>query len=171
MVAELHNADETLAWEHQNVTCKIGENAKDIADLESLTMDYWELPGEMRDYVHAFTWRAFTAGNYGFFFLAYLKSRPVGKAYLSIAGDAGTCSLWAVFVKPEARGLGIGSHLTRLALRHAQHIGRRKVALMSTEMGHPVYERHGFHSVCRIPVYADTPTLSTLQGVQAPKLE
>ena len=168
MIAELHNPEEGLAWEYRDVTYIIAENAKDIADFESLTMAYWDLPGEMREYVHAFTWRAFTAGNCGFFFLAYLGSKPVGKAYLSMLGDAGCSSLWAVFVKPEARGLGIGSHLTRLVLQHAQKIGRRKVALMSTEMGRPVYERHGFQTVCQIPVYADTPTLSTLQGVQTP---
>ena len=165
MIAEVSNEGERPSWEHRGVNYKLAANPEDIADFEEVTMVYWDLPDEARDYVHSFTWRAFEAGDCGLFFLAFRGSEPVGKAYLSLRGHPGTSSLWAVFVKPEARGLGIGSHLTRLALWHAANIGRNQVVLMSTEMGRSVYQRYGFSEICEMPVYSDTAVFTTLQGV------
>lgn len=49
-----------------------------------------------------------------------------------------------VFVRPDARGHGLGTRLTSIAIKHLQRAGCETVLLASTELGRPIYDRLGF---------------------------
>jgi len=98
--------------------------------------------------------------------LAYKGEEPVGKAYLSLQGLDDTASIWGVYVKSTARGYGIGSKLTQLAIERAAELGKSRVVLGSSEMGLNVYRRIGFKETRALAVYASTSFPTALQGAQ-----
>lgn len=51
-----------------------------------------------------------------------------------------------MYTRPDYRGLGIGSEITRAAIAQAEVAGVRRVWLDATEEGRPVYEKAGFSS-------------------------
>ena len=76
----------------------------------------------------------------GELFVADLDGDPVGVASCVAFGDSGWVG--GVAVVPEARGRGVGSDLTRSALRWLS--GKRTVQLLSTPKAVPLYRRLGF---------------------------
>jgi GNAT superfamily N-acetyltransferase len=49
-----------------------------------------------------------------------------------------------VFVRPDARGHGLGTRLTSVALDVLQRAGCDTIVLAATDLGRPIYERMGF---------------------------
>lgn len=142
------------------------EDEEGLLPCEELIMEYWTLSVAARPYVRCFLHNAFRSGNRGIWILAFKEQRAVGKVYLSLLGEESTASVWGVYVRPEARGFGVGSTLTQLAMDKARDLGRKWVLLISTQMGMGVYHRLGFKDLCSIPVFANTPVLPALQGIQ-----
>jgi ribosomal-protein-alanine N-acetyltransferase len=89
-----------------------------------------------------------------------LRNRSVCHIYLVRTPDsavAGFCAFWFVFdeihinnvaMRPQFRGLGIGSTLLRHVLAEARRLGARRATLevrASNEGARRLYERLGFH--------------------------
>ena len=53
-------------------------------------------------------------------------------------------SIWDMIVRPEAQRRGVGTAILERLLERAA--GRTIVALVATEAGRPLYERHGFRT-------------------------
>lgn len=128
---------------------------------EDLITSYWELREESRAYVFGVN-RWADEQELGVRWVAYLDERPVGKVYLSWAGVADTAAIFAVYVHPSARGLGVATRLTQLAIAKAAETGRSRVVLHSSEVAVQLYRRMGFVERCGLPVYATT-SLHSLQ--------
>jgi len=137
-----------------------------LTDFEDLIARYWDLSDETRPYVDACIRRAFESGDRGAWLLAYKDEEPVGKAFLSLQGLDDTASIWGVYVKSTARGYGVGTRLTELALRRAAELGKSRVVLGSSEMGLNVYRRIGFKETRVLAVYASASFPKALQGAQ-----
>jgi len=148
------------------ITYKEAGDEWSLADFEDLIAQYWDLPDETRPYVDGCIRRAFEFGDRGVWLLAYKGQEPVGKAYLSLQGLDDTASIWGVYVKSTARGYGIGSRLTELALERAAELGKSRVVLGSSEMGLNVYRRIGFKETRVLAVYASVSFPTALQGAQ-----
>ena len=148
------------------IVYKEANDERGLADFEDLIARYWDLPDETRPYVDGCIRRAFEFGDRGLWLLAYKAEEPVGKAYLSLQGSDDTASIWGVYVKSTARGYGIGSRLTELALERAAELGKSRVVLGSSEMGLNVYRRIGFKETRALAVYASASFPTALQGTQ-----
>lgn len=148
------------------ITCLEVKDEETLKDFEDLIAEYWGLPQETHAYVDGFTRWAFRMGNRGVWLLAYQNSKAVAKAYLSIQGPDDTASIWGVYVKPEARGYGIATTLTALALRRAAELGKRRVVLAASQMARNLYRRIGFKESCVLLVYASAALPVPLQGLQ-----
>jgi GNAT superfamily N-acetyltransferase len=53
------------------------------------------------------------------------------------------------YVKPAARGRGVGRHLLEAALGSADELGIRRFSLFATDAGKPLYVKEGFASTER----------------------
>lgn len=71
--------------------------------------------------------------------------------------DDGLAGLYCVATLPEARGQGLGAHVTAEPLRRAHALGYRVGVLQSSEAGHPVYRRLGFQDVGAVPLFVRMP--------------
>lgn len=123
-------------------------------DYAELIYAYWELPEESRDLVAEVNrfWGPGKAPVHRW--VAYLDGRPIGKALLSFAAPDGVAAIYGMSVQPEARGRGVASGLTTVALEKARSRGCHRVVLHSTEMAAGVYTRAGFVERCPLAVYA-----------------
>jgi GNAT superfamily N-acetyltransferase len=70
------------------------------------------------------------------------EGRVVATAVATSYGETGWIA--HVFVKPELRGLHLGTRMTAVALRVLQRAGCETILLAATELGRPIYERLGF---------------------------
>ena len=88
---------------------------------------------------------------------------------LSLAAPAGVAAIYGMSVRPEARGKGVASAFTNIAIERAQSVGCTRVVLHSSEMAIGVYERAGFTKQCEMTVYANAPVWRTVrrEGVRA----
>lgn len=84
-------------------------------------------------------------------YLGRLNGLPVGTSALFT--HAGVAGLYGVAALSELRGRGIGSALSRVALREAWALGCRMAVLESSPLGYPVYSRLGFREMCRLRSY------------------
>jgi ribosomal protein S18 acetylase RimI-like enzyme len=84
--------------------------------------------------------------------IAYLGGAPVAAAALFIG--AGVAGIYNVCTVPEARGRGIGSAVTAVAIDAAVADGLDLAVLGASDMGYSVYERLGFREVSRLRSYA-----------------
>ena len=81
---------------------------------------------------------------------------------MSYLGRKDTAAIFGVYVRPTARGYGIASTLTEVAITRAAERGRRRVVLHASEMAVHMYRRLGFIDRCMLPIYATT----ALHGMQ-----
>jgi GNAT superfamily N-acetyltransferase len=65
--------------------------------------------------------------------------------------------VYCVATRPEARGKGVGSHMTAEPLRLASQWGYKTGVLQSSQSGHSVYLRLGFEDRGAIPVFMRDP--------------
>lgn len=128
---------------------------------EHLINSYWELPEGSRAYVFGIN-RWGDEQGLGVRWVAYRDDHPVGKVYLSWPGAEDTAAIFGVYVHPSARGFGVASRLTELAIEKAAEAGRTRVVLHSSEVAVNLYRRMGFVERCELPVYATT-SLHSLQ--------
>jgi ribosomal protein S18 acetylase RimI-like enzyme len=84
--------------------------------------------------------------------IAYLDGEPVAAAALFVG--AGVAGIYNVCTVPEARGRGIGSAVTAVAIDAAVADGHDLAVLGASDMGFPVYRRLGFREVSRLRSYA-----------------
>ena len=89
------------------------------------------------------------AASYAALWIAEEDGRVVGSAALrDLGGDV--VELKRMYLRPEARGHGLGKHLLGLALDWARAHGKRAVRLDTSERmlaAQRLYEAHGF---CRV---------------------
>jgi GNAT superfamily N-acetyltransferase len=89
-------------------------------------------------------------------YLGYFDGRPVTCSTLVLAD--GVAGIYDVATLPEARGRGLGGHVTRQPLDQAKAEGYRVGMLQSSSMGHNVYLRIGFEDVFQYQMYLWSPT-------------
>ncbi len=65
--------------------------------------------------------------------------------------------IYAVATIPDARQMGIGTQMTRMAVEEARRLGYSQITLQATSMGESLYRRMGFHDVCDFHTYQWTP--------------
>jgi ribosomal protein S18 acetylase RimI-like enzyme len=127
-----------------------------MGSYSELVVGYWEVPAEASALVEELNryWGPGSAPAHRWLALDE-AGRAVGKGLLSLAAPPGIAAIYGMSVRPEARGKGIASALTNIALGRAKELGCRRVVLHSSEMAVGVYERAGFTKRCEIPVYAN----------------
>ena len=79
------------------------------------------------------------------YFAGRVDGRIVATAALYIG--TGLAGIYAVATDPDARGRGYGRALTTAALLEGRRLGYPTAALLSSELGFPVYRRLGFETV------------------------
>jgi GNAT superfamily N-acetyltransferase len=84
-------------------------------------------------------------------FLALLDGRPVATSQLFL-GTA-VAGIYNVTCRPEARGRGIGTAVTAVALLEARRRGFGTAILQASDVGRPVYTRLGFRDYGRLGEY------------------
>jgi ribosomal protein S18 acetylase RimI-like enzyme len=84
-------------------------------------------------------------------FLGRLNGNPVATA--SLFFGAGVAGIHNVATLPEWRRQGIGSAMTRAALRDARATGHRTATLHASDLGYSIYRRLGFQESCKIGRY------------------
>jgi ribosomal protein S18 acetylase RimI-like enzyme len=88
--------------------------------------------------------------------VARLDGEPVAAAALFIG--AGVAGIYNVCTVPEARGHGIGTAVTAVALDAAVADGLDLAVLGASDKGYSVYRRLGFRDVSRLRSYAAAST-------------
>jgi ribosomal protein S18 acetylase RimI-like enzyme len=89
------------------------------------------------------------------FFAIRRAGRIVATAMMFL--DDGLAGLYCVATLPEARGQGLGAHVTAEPLRRAQALGYCVGVLQSSDAGYPVYRRLGFQDVGAVPLFIRMP--------------
>jgi len=84
-------------------------------------------------------------------FVAFEDGRPLATTSVLVEGDL--AGIYFVATLPEARGRGIGSAVTRAAMRYAHDVGATRAALQSSEIGFSVYRGLGFVERCVVSAY------------------
>lgn len=90
------------------------------------------------------------------FFAVKYEDRILATSLLYLAD--GLAGIYCVATLADARGQGLGAHVTAQALRAAERLGYRVGVLQSSSAGHPVYRRLGFQDVGGVPMFARVPT-------------
>ena len=84
-------------------------------------------------------------------FVAFEDERPLATTSVLVEGDL--AGIYFVATLPEARGRGIGSAVTRAAMRYARDAGATRAALQSSDVGFSVYRGLGFVQRCVVSAY------------------
>lgn len=84
-------------------------------------------------------------------FVGYLDDKAVSTTSVLTVGEL--AGIYNVATLAEARGRGIGSAVTRAAMRYARDAGATQAALQSTELGYGVYRSLGFEQHCDLTLY------------------
>ncbi|HEY4383638.1 MAG TPA: GNAT family N-acetyltransferase [Ktedonobacteraceae bacterium] len=87
-------------------------------------------------------------------YIGWLYNTPV--AITSLLLYAGIAGIYGVATVPEARRLGIGTAMTKWALRQAKELGFHIVVLSPSDMSLRIYERLGFQRYCTLQHFAWT---------------
>ncbi|MBO6757625.1 MAG: GNAT family N-acetyltransferase [Roseibium sp.] len=99
----------------------------------------------------------------GALFLAETQDRPgLGCVAVRPLDEPGICEMKRLYVRDDARGLGLGHRLVDVIVEEARELGYREMrldTLPSMTGAISLYERHGFK---RIPAYYDTPVSETV---------
>jgi ribosomal protein S18 acetylase RimI-like enzyme len=91
--------------------------------------------------------------------MTYFVGRVDGRVVSTSAVYTGTglAGIYAIATVPEARGRGHGRALTAAALVEGRRRGFENAALLSSELGLPVYRRLGFEEVGTVSFFASPP--------------
>lgn len=88
-------------------------------------------------------------------FIGWLDGEAVASATLFLGEQV--AGMYSIATVPQARGLGIGSELTRVPLLFARDRGYSVGVLHSSQMGYRVYERVGFRACCTLRMFQFNP--------------
>lgn len=94
--------------------------------------------------------RAFHTNKSGYFVIERKSDKKIvgGAGFGMLAGsDSSICELKKMYLLPEIRGLGLGSHLLKIIFSHAQKSGYKKCyleTLNSMENANYLYQKSGF---------------------------
>jgi ribosomal protein S18 acetylase RimI-like enzyme len=91
--------------------------------------------------------------------MTYFAGRMDGRIVSTSAVYTGTglAGIYAIATVPDARGRGHGRALTAAALVEGRRRGFEHAALLSSELGLPVYRRLGFREVGTVSFFASPP--------------
>lgn len=89
-------------------------------------------------------------------FIGFLRGKPVSTSLLVL--HRGIPGIYCVATLQEARGVGIGTALTREPLHLAKEMRFDFAVLQSSKLGLPVYEKLGFKEYCKIRAYVWHPS-------------
>lgn len=89
------------------------------------------------------------------YFAGWFEGRIVASS--AIYTGTGLAGIYAVGTVADLRGRGFGGALTAAALREGRRRGLRSAALLSSELGIPVYRRLGFREVGRVTFLGSPP--------------
>jgi GNAT superfamily N-acetyltransferase len=127
-------------------------NADDLEQWLDVFMPVFHPPAERRAAVRdAYVRCGFGDDAAWQHFVAFDGEVPVATTSVLIAGDLS--GIYFVGTLPAARGRGIGSAVTRAAMRCARDAGATRAALQSSESGYRVYEGLGFVNRCTVSAY------------------
>lgn len=148
------------------MTIKQAATAEDIEALRELFREYEAWLGLSLCFQGFEEELATLPGKYappeGRLYLASVGEEPAGCIALRSLGD-GICEMKRLYLRENARGLGLGRRLIEQVIADAREIGYRKMRLDTypPKMGKAVrlYEAHGFHP---IDAYYDNPHGNTL---------
>lgn len=149
-----------------SVTWSVREaRAEDVGDIRQLLREY---RAEVEEDTCFETFEEELAGLPGAYsrpsgviVMGFERRKPAACACLRPLSRS-ECEMKRLYVRPEARGGGIGQALVRRLLREARGIGYSALkldTLISMESAIRLYERMGFQ---RIPPYAGQPTVSVV---------
>ena len=85
------------------------------------------------------------------YFIAYHQDQPVATSTLIIR--QGIIGVYNISTRPESRGKGLGTFVTRESIARIALKGYQTAILQASEMGRSIYERIGFSSVGTFPFY------------------
>ncbi len=107
----------------------------DLHEFNELAAWRWAVPEEFRPQLQAMLryFRPGRPGSHTRFWLAWREGVPISKIGCYYA--QGSAGIYAVATKPEARGLGIASYLTLVALQAARAAGKQVAVLHSSPPG------------------------------------
>jgi ribosomal protein S18 acetylase RimI-like enzyme len=135
-----------------DVTIRKLINADELTDWLNVFIPAFSIPPEdgaiWRD---AYVRCGFGADAVWTHFVGFLADEPV--ATTSVLVDGELAGIYFVATLPAARGRGIGSAVTREAMRFARDAGATRAALQSSELGFGVYRSLGFVHYCDLSVY------------------
>jgi GNAT superfamily N-acetyltransferase len=85
-------------------------------------------------------------------YLGYYNDEPVSSSQIYFGDEVARLNY--VSTMPGARGKGIGSAISLVALNEAKERGYKVAVLYATDMGYPIYKRFGFQDICKIKMYS-----------------
>jgi GNAT superfamily N-acetyltransferase len=88
-------------------------------------------------------------------YIGHLDGEPVATSTILLSD--GVAGLYMVATLPEARGKGVGSHMTIHPFKEAEREGYRFGILHKTRMGYNVYRKLGFQDSCKMISYEWNP--------------
>ncbi len=139
----------------------IAASTGDIATIQSLWREYWDLFGLPPDFQNFAEELRALPGLYapprGQLLLALLDGQPAGTAAFRPLGSF-SCEAKRLFVRPNDRGKGIGKALIARLLQEARAAGYLEMygdTLVSMTSALQMYRQIGFSEVAP---YSDTPT-------------
>lgn len=142
MVLDLHGLDD---GDHAvaGVVVRQARSPTEVADLAGVVAANWDPPDQevVRTYERAAPILLAPSSPFRLW-IAYRDGEPVA-ACEAFLGE-GVAGIYAVVTRSAYRRQGIGTAVTRAALRHARAEGYRVAALQASGQGQRIYERIGF---------------------------
>ena len=134
-------------------------DAHDLIEVYNLAAWRWGVPDEFRPQLGKII-EEFKPGEPGSntrFWLAWKDGQPISK--VGLYNGSGSGGIYAVATKTEARGLGIASILTHVAMQAAKEMGQKLCVLDSSPPAEKLYLRLGFTT------YTEFRLFSSIAGV------
>lgn len=138
--------------------------AADLPDIRAMMREYQDWLGIDLSFQHFAEELASLPGDYGppegALFIASVDDRPVGMVALRRLSDD-RCEMKRLFVRPMARGSGLGARLIDVVILEARQRGYREMVLDTLPVmtgAQRLYERAGFEEVAP---YYDSPVPGT----------
>ena len=154
MALDLEEADLTLE-PTPGLTIERATDASALAEASPVTLAMIDGPAAQAVFSAAYEALAFGAERSLVLFVGRLDGRPVATSALYTG--TGLAGVYGVGTLPELRGRGFGRAMTIAALAEGRRRGLQVGALMSSELGLPVYRRLGFREVGTVGFYTSPP--------------
>ena len=127
---------------------------KDAGAYYEFAASRWNIPEEYKDH-YASMARGFRLGEPGsrvHMWQAWREGQPIAKAGMYLGSRS--AGIYGVVTRPEARGLGLATTLTLIALHEARSRGYEVAVLHSTPMAENLYRSLGFETIAEFRLFA-----------------